>query len=291
MNSIYNEICNILIYNPDFIVGPRGLETRELVNARIILKDPTLSVINLVSRNIDMKYLAGELAFYLSGSNNLSFIKHYSSFWEKISDDGLTVNSAYGKRLFMDQHNGQSQYSYALAQLINDKDTRKAVMFISGPDMSLIGSSDNVCTNELQFMIRDNKLHMFTTMRSNDIWFGLTYDVVFFTFIQRLVLVTLKHTYPTLELGEYIHDARSLHVYSRNYDAINIFGYSRMKGVTRSVPDPSLKDVTDWFSELLKFEVDYRAHARSNKPGPIDYIPHRRMTQFEYFCARHIAGE
>ena len=38
-----------------------------------------------------------------------------------------------------------------------------------------------------KFLIRDNKLNMITTMRSNDIYLGFTYDVFIFTLMQEIL--------------------------------------------------------------------------------------------------------
>jgi hypothetical protein len=65
------------------------------------------------------------------------------------------------------------------------------------------------CTLSLQFLIRDKRLNCIATMRSNDIVWGLTYDVFNFTMIQEYVAVKVG-----IPLGDYFHNAGSLHLYA-----------------------------------------------------------------------------
>jgi thymidylate synthase len=55
-------------------------------------------------------------------------------------------------------------------------------------------------------------------MRSNDIFYGLTFDAPFFAFLQQSVYLKLKETYPELELGLYYHYADNLHFYERHFE-------------------------------------------------------------------------
>ena len=57
-------------------------------------------------------------------------------------------------------------------------------------------------------------------MRSSDIWFGITYDIPFFTILMQVMRVQLLEKYPDLKLGTYTHHSVSLHMYERNFIAI-----------------------------------------------------------------------
>ena len=46
---------------------------------------------------------------------------------------------------------------------------------------------DIPCTVSLQFLIRENKLHLFVNMRSNDVFLGLPHDIFCFTMIQEII--------------------------------------------------------------------------------------------------------
>jgi thymidylate synthase len=58
-------------------------------------------------------------------------------------------------------------------------------------------------------------------MRSNDIFYGLTYDAPFFAFLQQTMWYWLRDTYPTLEIGAYNHCADNIHFYERHFELAN----------------------------------------------------------------------
>lgn len=222
IDTIYQSLAKDIYYNPVFETQPRGLKIKEAINVDLVLMNPRKRIITLESRRLSKFYLAGELCFYFSGSDKLNMISHYSSFWNRISDDGIKVNSCYGKKLFkyFSHSAPHSQYEYAKQQLLHDKDSRKSVALIYTSENADLKTKDNPCTMYLQFFIRDNRLMMITHMRSCDIWFGLSYDVPFFTIIQEMMYVELRQHYRDLELGEYIHSVGSMHIYEKDFNNI-----------------------------------------------------------------------
>ena len=148
----------------------------------------------------------GELLWILSGSNALDFIAHYIPDYRKSSDDELTIFGAYGPRMFGRRPN--DQLARVISSLRGKPDSRQAVVQLFDRSDTLKPHKDIPCTCTLQFAIRDNRLHMLTSMRSNDAWLGLPHDVFAFTMIQELVARSLG-----IELGEYRHAVGSLHLY------------------------------------------------------------------------------
>ena len=179
----------------------------EIINAITIITDPTKNILKSNIRNMPMRYAVGELLWYLSGSNRLDAIKKYSKAWESLSDDGETVNSAYGYRIF--EQFGFDQWEYVKDLLKKDPNTRRAVIHIK--DASNKPTKDTPCTVSLQFLLRNGQLNLTTYMRSNDIWLGFPYDVFSFTCLQIIMAFELG-----VEIGEYTHIAGSLHLYTRN---------------------------------------------------------------------------
>lgn len=68
------------------------------------------------------------------------------------------------------------------------------------------------------FFIRNNVLHMKVQMRSNDLFYGLTYDAPFFAFLHQTVYMTLFKEMPDLKLGGYYHFTDNLHFYERHFE-------------------------------------------------------------------------
>lgn len=184
-----------------------GVVVGEFLNACTVIKDPRQGLVLSEKRDLSLKYAIGELLWYLSGSNLVSSIAPYSKVWEKLSDDGETVNSAYGHRIH--RRFGFDQWEYVKGLLKADPLSRQAVIHIKEPNNQ--PTKDLPCTICIQYLIRDDKLHSTVYMRSNDIWMGFPYDVFCFTSLQVKMAMELG-----VGLGEYHHIAGSLHLYERN---------------------------------------------------------------------------
>lgn len=184
-----------------------GAVTGEIINAVTVIDDPKDNLVTSPIRKLSHKYAIGELLWYLSGSNKLDAIANYSKAWNKLSDDGETVNSAYGHRIF--EKFGFDQWEHVKGLLKADPNSRQAVIHIKEPNPEK--TKDLPCTVVLQYFIRDGKLYATTYMRSNDIWLGFPYDVFTFTCLQIKMAFELG-----VGIGSYTHIAGSLHLYSRN---------------------------------------------------------------------------
>jgi thymidylate synthase len=191
--------------------APRGQKIKEIQNFSVEIKDPKKRVLSLPIRNISLPFAFGELCWYLEGRNDVDMMSYYSKKMRSFSDDGETLNSAYGYRMF-GKHPMLpfNQWDNVVNQLKADKDTRQAIVHLHTPNNKK--TKDEVCTLSLQFFIRENKLDMVVNMRSNDIIWGLTYDVFSFTSFQELMANELG-----IEVGKYFHNAASMHIYEKDF--------------------------------------------------------------------------
>ena len=186
----------------------------EIINAITVINDPTRCIMKNDIRKMPIRYCIGELLWYLSGNNNLSAIQHFSSAWDRMSDDGKTVNSNYGT--LIKYYYGFDQLKMCEDILRDNPNSRQAIIHLK-PIRNVIDepTKDLPCTVSLQIFIRENKLYMITYMRSNDIWMGFPYDVFQFTCIQIYLAMRLN-----VDLGTYTHIAGSLHLYKRNFKEV-----------------------------------------------------------------------
>jgi len=200
------------IKNNGQLSKPRDMEVKELT-IKTFEFDPTQTIANFDSRPFNWKYFAGELVWYLEKDRDINYINNFSGFWKGITNPGTNqINSNYGSLLFGDQ------LQWALDSLKADKNTRQAIAFLNQPKFQFEGNKDFVCTMYLNFFIRDNKLNMKVQMRSNDIFYGLTYDAPFFGFVHQHMRIWLLESYPDLELGTYYHCADNIHFYERHFE-------------------------------------------------------------------------
>lgn len=191
----------------DLLKRPKLGNTRELNNVKIVLKNIHNNIVSV--RGLSPSYMFGELLWYFKGDNSLEFISKFSSFWDHLSDDGKTCNSAYG--YLMKEAYGFNQIDKVVEILKADPNSRRAKININVPNSNVDTTKDEPCTMSLHFMIRSGTLDCTAVMRSNDIWFGFPYDVIFFTELQKHIARRLNVKY-----GWYTHFAVSLHVYDRD---------------------------------------------------------------------------
>lgn len=194
-----------------------GAVVGEVLNAVTTIEDPTRCILKSKIRNLPMRYMVGELLWYLSGNPELKAIQLYTSAWDRMSDDGKIVNSNYGYRMkyAVDEYDGHvfDQLQMVEDMLTKHPESRQAVIHIKqARDLNENPTKDVNCTVCLQFFIRDEKLYMTTYMRSNDLWMGFPNDVFQFTAIQIWLAMRLG-----VGLGSYTHIAGSLHLYDRDY--------------------------------------------------------------------------
>lgn len=213
--------------NPDeACTTPRGLTAKEILydGFEIPLQDNGLFVNEV--RSTDLRYLAGELLWYFGGRNDLEFIKKYSTFWEKIANPDGTCNSAYGRLLFQPRatllapdntyHTPYSEWQWMLTRLLHDNDTRQATAVLHRPEHHWTTNKDIVCTMSLGFIIRNSQLHLWTHMRSSDVWYGLPFDAPFFLLLGKQMQMHLAKYGTSVKLGKWTHTAVSTHMYERD---------------------------------------------------------------------------
>jgi thymidylate synthase len=108
---------------------------------------------------------------------------------------------------------------------------------------------DIPCTCTLQFMVRHDKLHMFTNMRSNDVYWGLPHDVFFFTMLQEIMARDLS-----VELGTYKHAVGSLHLYVKHTSAAKRFLNEGWQPTEAAMPPMPTGDPWPSIASLLQAE-------------------------------------
>ena len=78
--------------------------------------------------------------------------------------------------------------------------------------------SDFICTNNVQYFIRDNKLVTSVYMRSNDAVFGYNNDLAWQKYVRDKLIDDLEvDTYNRYEPGPIFWNVGSFHVYERHF--------------------------------------------------------------------------
>ena len=217
-------------------VAPRGSRTRELLVPRLVLTNPRARLLASSARAADYGFAVGEFLWYLSGRDDLATMAYYNRRMPSFSDDGVTLNSAYGAMIWGAASDASrihrssariDQWDVAVRTIVGDLDTRRAVIAIddkefhySADGVGIVPSGRDVpCTLTMQFLVREGRLHLHVNMRSNDVFWGMAYDIFSFTLLQELMLGELRDHGLDIELGWYYHTVGSLHLYVDRHEA------------------------------------------------------------------------
>ena len=188
-------------------ISPTKGPARELSGVLLEITNPRARISRTETRGKPYSCL-GELCWYLAKTRDLQFIEYYLKQYKDCAD-GNQVYGGYGPRLF--DWKNVNQLDNVTALLRKKPTSRQAVVQLFDALDLVEEHKDIPCTCTLQFMIRKGGLHMITSMRSNDAFWGLPHDVFRFTMIQEIVARTLS-----VEVGTYKHVVGSLHLYEES---------------------------------------------------------------------------
>ena len=109
--------------------------------------------------------------------------------------------------------------------------------------------SDFICTNAVQYLIRNGKLDVVVQMRSNDVVFGYRNDFAWQEHIANMVCTELG-----IKLGDIHWNVGSMHVYERHFRFIDA-EIEKQKHVLKSInqyASPCMARA-DWSHQVSKF--------------------------------------
>lgn len=276
------------------IQSTRG-DSREVIGVTLTLGNPRARISATESRRMLFGAL-GELSWYLAGSNALTFIEYYLTKYKEDAE-GDILFGAYGPRLISWPRPGGppiTQLENTIRLLRERRSTRRATVQLFDAADNLGDHREVPCTSTLQFLCRDNRLHMLVNMRSNDAWRGLPHDIFCFTMLQELVARSID-----ADVGVYKHSVGSLHLYERDVEhatayleegyqstatsmpampggdpapaitrLLDLEKYIRMGG---SVGDDLLAQLDHYWADLVRLFMVFRAY-RANAPDEIQRI-------------------
>jgi len=210
------------------LLGFTGATTIEIVNASFIADEPS------IFGEVNQDYVQREEEWYNSMSLNVNDIPGGPpQIWKTVADKDGFINSNYGWCIYSSANgfthyddivsqliDNDSQYTRCAIELRKNPESRRAMMIYTRPSMWLDynknGRSDFMCTNAVQYLIRNGELHAIVQMRSNDAVFGYKNDWAW----QHHVLTKLAADL-AVPVGNIFWNAGSLHVYARHYTLVD----------------------------------------------------------------------
>lgn len=270
VNGYVDLVKHVLEHGKE--VAPRGMKTLEIEDA-IIRIDNVFNTLPLeVGRGTVPGIGAVEACQLLAGVTIPDLVISVGPQFANYAEDNGLFHGAYGPRT-------AGQYDMIIDRLMQDPDTRQAVVTIWNPQLDLQERKrDYPCTILHQFRIRDNKLNMSVYMRSNDVWLGAAYDFFQFTRVQIAMASVLG-----IEPGTYNHHVGSLHIYEQHYASADKLAHalhsptipaitgrtwnevksSAMLAMQATVSEPTyarLNDAEKWYTDSMKRAVLNNLH-------------------------------
>jgi thymidylate synthase len=246
-------------------------EVKELIDIKLIINEDNIFYCdNLRPLNKILTYLFGELIWYLSGDKRVGYISKYSSFWNNLVNDKNEINSNYGYLVFYKKYKQRlfslkinkhyTGFEWCVSQFVKDMYTRQAVILYNDKDYYYDNNKDFICTQTQQFLIRDNELISIVYIRSSDIIFGLTYDIVWWNFVQQQICNTLNIRYKmNVYSGKLIINIGSCHLYLNKFNLIEQMLKNKIKkySIKFSAGIIPLNQTIKWYEKNLKYYINY----------------------------------
>lgn len=221
------------------LVEVRGTRSSEILGHSIMFP-MAHAKLTVKEREISYDFMFREAWWILSGQNRLDLLETHAPSYSKFSDDGVRLSGAYGPKII-------DQIRYVVETLKHDPYSRQAVINIWRENPRT--SKDIPCTLSVQFLLRNGLLNTVVTMRSNDVWLGMPYDVFTFTMLTCMVALELGGD---IELGMMFHNVGSRHIYFKDTKKANaVFKSNRPDGDT--VAEIELKKIRSVISTSNQF--------------------------------------
>lgn len=224
-----------------FVTDKSGVKTVEIIGASFWANSP------LIFGAVNEDYVQRELDWYMSRSLNVNDIPGGPpQIWKQVADSEGMINSNYGWCVYSRENN--YQFDHAVTELEERPDSRRAIMIYTRPTMwgdhNKNGRSDFMCTNTVQYLIRDGKINAVVNMRSNDAWAGYRNDWAWQRFVLERVRDELQFRGKYYNSGEIIWNAGSLHIYERQFYLLEHYLKTRELSISKEDYDKRYSQTT-----------------------------------------------
>jgi thymidylate synthase len=203
-----------------------GSKTIEILGANFIAYDDS------IFGDVNWSYVNREEEWYESMSLSVNdFPGGAPPVWKAVAcKDGL-INSNYGWCINHPDNN--SQLEKVIAELKKNPESRRAIIIYTRPSMwndyNVNGRSDFMCTNAVQYLIRDNQCHAVVQMRSNDAIIGYRNDKAWQQHVLNRVASELKYV-----PGDIYWQVGSLHLYERDFYLVDHYVRTGEHAITKA---------------------------------------------------------
>ncbi len=191
-----------------------------------------------LARPMYVKTGAAELAWMLSGTKSTTWLKKYTKIWNSFETGTDELETAYGVR--WKQTFGVDQIANIISKLKADPTSRQQILLSWDPTVDNVVTATNVpCPFVAVINIINNKLNIHLTLRSNDVYLGLPYDVMVYTLLGQALAKQLD-----IKVGELFYSIAHMHLYENQFAAARFIKDRHHPGENRVIElDYSVTDI------------------------------------------------
>lgn len=209
LNSLYIKLIHAL--NESGVeISKEGRKIKELAPCILKITSPKAGILVVEGRPYSPAFVVAETLWNLTGDST-DWLCDYNKVYEKYFTD-KQLKAGYGNRIF-NWGNDSNQFDLVAQRLEAEPFSEHASITIFNPTYDLKNPVFVPCITKLKFRIRNNKLHMTSFMRAQDIWLGFPYDINLLLTLFQLMSIRLN-----IEMGEYYHYCDVLRLYEVDYE-------------------------------------------------------------------------
>jgi thymidylate synthase len=181
-------------------------------------RHPTERILIDAKRDANPYFHVMEAMWMLAGNNDVAFPARFAQNMRNYSDNGVTLNGAYGYR--WRRYFATDQLRWVIEHLRNDPHSRRAHIAMWDPNddpQSINNSTKDVpCNTGIDFRVLNGYLNMTVYCRSNDIiWGCYGANAVHMSYLHEFVALSLG-----LLVGSYTQVSNNWHIYEQHYPLI-----------------------------------------------------------------------
>ncbi len=233
---------------------------REILNCTVALRTPARRIADCTAPGFAFSpgLAAARFLYLLSGSDSYEQIAFYTNGASRFAGGGRSLpGSAYGARLFTGQAN---MFEETARTLLARPNTKRASVPIFQPHDTLAArhTPDLPCAFGLHFMLRDAGLISSVTMRANDAFKIMPYNLFEFSLLAECMAARIGVAY-----AAHVHGSVSMHLRDE--------GIAAAERLEDSALAPRAMPPVDVFNEDLRaavcaVEAEIRAQGRGSRP-------------------------
>lgn len=174
----------------------------------------------VTTKKVHFKSVVAELIWLLSGSTNVKWLNENGvTIWDEWCNEDGELGAVYGHQWrnfggepFGVYSEGVDQITEVIEEIKRNPNSRRLLVTAWNP-METGYAALPPCHVMFQFGVVDSKLNCMFTMRSNDVFLGLPFNIASYALLTHMVAQQCD-----LEIGELVYSGIDVHLYKNHID-------------------------------------------------------------------------